>query len=95
MSPGRDGATGAGATGEAGWVTERCGLVGVDGRDGAAEDRDPRLPPPPAFAQASWTCAPTNAPTTNAPMTSIVRLFIVALPGFRVVLNSWSYRTCR
>jgi hypothetical protein len=43
----------------AGWLREREGLEGVDGdagdegRDGAENDREPRLPPPDARAQAS------------------------------------------
>ena len=54
--PGRCGAIGL-ADG-AGWVIEREGLDGVegeagDGRAGEENDREPRLPPPDAFAQAS------------------------------------------
>jgi hypothetical protein len=52
----RWGAIGAGA---AGWLSEREGLDGVDGvagddgRAGDENERDPRLPPPEARAQAS------------------------------------------
>jgi len=36
-----------------GWLNEREGLDGVEGVAGAENDREPRLPPPEARAQAS------------------------------------------
>jgi len=82
---GRCGAIGEGAG--AGWPSERdgddgvVGDSGVDGRAGAEYDRDPRLPPLPARAQASPTCAASAANTMNPIVATKTRPFMVPLPG--------------
>ena len=79
---GRCGATGDGA----GWLSERDGddgVVGVTGEDGLAGaeyERDPRLPPLPARAQASPACASITVKTMNPTIATKARPFMCPPP---------------
>jgi len=74
----RCGAIGAGA---AGWLSERDGLDGVDGatgddgRAGDENDREPRLPPPEARAQASALTRTSPRQATRLVIASTFRVF--------------------
>jgi hypothetical protein len=76
-----------GATGDgAGWLNERDGDDGVvgetgdDGRVGAEYERDPRLPPLLARAQASPAWTAITAKTMNPIVATRVRPFMVPSP---------------
>jgi hypothetical protein len=81
--PGRWGAIGLAAG--AGWVIEREGLDGVvgvagEGRAGDENEREPRLPPPDALAQASAVVRTNPNMTNRLVMTSSFRVFTWHLP---------------
>jgi len=86
MSPpkklGRCGAIGDGA----GWLNERDGLDGVegvvgDGRAGDENDREPRLPPPEARAQASAVVRTRPDIAIRLVMAKSLRVFTGHLPA--------------
>src|SRR5687768_3438823 len=70
------------AAGDAGWLNERDGDVGVvglagdEGREGDEYDREPRLPPPPARAHASPTWPTTTEAIPRAAIPMRTRCFI-------------------
>jgi hypothetical protein len=79
--PGRCGAIGA-----AGWLNERDGLDGVegvagDGRAGDENDREPRLPPPEARAQASAVMRTRPNIAIRLVMAKSLRVFTWHLPA--------------